>query len=156
VHGSTKSLPYRPTFKLARAKDQPSYEAQGWTLTLFRDDRGNLFQRERDGQWERWSSMLDRLDEDNGLTLYKWALTKAEPEEYGDCLWLDGHALRDIRLIERKRLLRQLVRPPVLYADHFETRGMDLFQAGYNHDLEGIVAKLAAGRYEPTATTWVS
>jgi ATP-dependent DNA ligase len=47
------------------------------------------------------------------------------------------------------------VRPPILYADHFETRGVDLFKAACDHDLEGIVAKLATGRYDPAATTWV-
>ena len=33
-------------------------------------------------------------------------------------------------------------------------RGVDLFHASCSHDLEGIVAKLATGRYEPTAMTW--
>ena len=32
---------------------------------------------------------------------------------------------------------------------------MDLFEATCGGDLEGIVAKLAAGRYQPAATTWV-
>ena len=32
---------------------------------------------------------------------------------------------------------------------------MDLFKAACDHDLEGIVAKLATGRYDPAATTWV-
>ena len=32
---------------------------------------------------------------------------------------------------------------------------MDLFKAACEHDLEGIVAKVSAGRYEPDATTWV-
>ena len=32
---------------------------------------------------------------------------------------------------------------------------MDLFEATCAGDMEGIVAKLAAGRYEPAATTWV-
>jgi bifunctional non-homologous end joining protein LigD len=84
-------------------------------------------------------------------------MRRRTPQHYYafDVLWLDGHDLRDIRLTERKRLLRGLVRPPVLYADHFEARGVDLFQAACDHDLEGIVAKLAAGRYEPAATTWV-
>jgi bifunctional non-homologous end joining protein LigD len=72
-----------------------------------------------------------------------------------DLLWLDGLDLGHIRLIERKLLLRKLVRAPVLYANHFEARGMDLFKAACDHDLEGIVAKLASGRYEPAATTWV-
>ena len=33
---------------------------------------------------------------------------------------------------------------------------MDLFEATCGGDLEGIVAKLAAGRFEPAATTWVN
>src|SRR5262249_17985691 len=72
-----------------------------------------------------------------------------------DLLWFDGRDLRHLPLIERKRLLRGLVSPPVLYVDNFEARGMDLFQAACGNDLEGVVAKLAAGRYDPAATTWV-
>ena len=30
-----------------------------------------------------------------------------------------------------------------------------MFEATCGGDLEGVVAKLAAGRYEPAATTWV-
>ena len=50
-------------------------------------------------------------------------------------------------------MLKRLIRPPVLYVDHIEGRGVDLFEATCGGDLE--VAKLAAGRYEPAATTWV-
>jgi bifunctional non-homologous end joining protein LigD len=84
-------------------------------------------------------------------------MRRRTPQHYYafDVIWLHGHDLRDIPLLERKRLLRRLVRPLVLYADHFEARGMDLFKAAYGHDLEGIVAKLATGRYDPAATTWV-
>jgi ATP-dependent DNA ligase len=32
---------------------------------------------------------------------------------------------------------------------------VDLLKAARERDLEGIVAKLAAGHYEPAATTWV-
>ena len=42
-----------------------------------------------------------------------------------------------------------------LYVDHFEACGIDLFKAACDNDLERIVAKLAAGRSEPAATTWV-
>jgi hypothetical protein len=52
-------------------------------------------------------------------------------------------------------MLKRLIRPPVLYVDHIEGRGVGLFEATCGRDLEGIVAKLAAGRYEPAATTWV-
>jgi ATP-dependent DNA ligase len=39
--------------------------------------------------------------------------------------------------------------------DHIAERGVDLFKAACQQDLEGIVAKLANGLYEPSATTWV-
>ena len=61
-------------------------------------------------------------------------------------LWLDGHDLRELPLIERKRRLKRLIRPPVLYVDHFEAHGMDLFKATCDNDLEGIVAKLLLSR----------
>jgi bifunctional non-homologous end joining protein LigD len=93
----------------------------------------------------------------DGRPMFYELMRRRRPQHYYafDVLWLDGHDLRDIRLTERKRLLRELVRPPVLYADHIEARGMDLFKAACDNDLEGVVAKLAAGRYEPAATTWV-
>jgi len=72
-----------------------------------------------------------------------------------DLLWLDGEDLRGRPLVERKRLLRRIVKPPVLFADHVLAEGTALFQAVRERDLEGIVAKLANGRYEPAATTWV-
>ena len=34
-------------------------------------------------------------------------------------------------------------------------RGVDLYRAVCQQDVEGIVAKLASGRYEPAATAWV-
>jgi ATP-dependent DNA ligase len=43
----------------------------------------------------------------------------------------------------------------VLYAGHIEGDGVDLFEAACGQDMEGIVAKLASGRYDPDATTWV-
>lgn len=72
-----------------------------------------------------------------------------------DVLWLNGRDLRGMPLLDRKRALRRLVRPPLLYVDHIEARGAELFHAACKQDLEGIVAKLAAGHYEPAATTWV-
>ena len=72
-----------------------------------------------------------------------------------DILWLDGRDLRRLPLLERKRRLRELIRSPLLYVDHIGARGADLFKAACERDLEGIVAKLANGHYEPAATTWV-
>jgi bifunctional non-homologous end joining protein LigD len=84
-------------------------------------------------------------------------MRRRNPQHYYafDLLWLDGHDLRELPLIKRKQMLKRLIRRPVLYVDHFEACGIDLFKAACDNDLEGIVAKLAAGRYEPAATTWV-
>src|ERR1051325_10168014 len=76
-----------------------------------------------------------------------------------DLLWLNGRDARALPLLERKRLLRRRIVPPqpspVLYVDHIAGRGVDLFRAVCEQDVEGIVAKLASGRYDPNATTWV-
>jgi bifunctional non-homologous end joining protein LigD len=75
-----------------------------------------------------------------------------------DLLWLDGRDLRERPLLERKRLLRQIVPPqpsPVLYVDHVAAAGVELFEAVCARDLEGIVPKLANAPYAPDATTWV-
>jgi bifunctional non-homologous end joining protein LigD len=74
-----------------------------------------------------------------------------------DLLWLNGRDLRALPLLERKRLLRQVVPPqpcPVLYVDHVAGNAVELFDAVCARDLEGIVAKPADGRYTPEATTW--
>jgi bifunctional non-homologous end joining protein LigD len=72
-----------------------------------------------------------------------------------DLLWLDGRDLRNLPLFERKRLLQGIVKPPALYVDHVEHRGADFFRAVCDQDLEGVVAKLANGRYTADETTWV-
>ena len=57
-----------------------------------------------------------------------------------DILWLDGKDLRGLPLLERKQILRGVVpvRPaPVLYVEHFDARGVDLFRAVCENDLEG-------------------
>src|SRR6478752_7226018 len=47
-----------------------------------------------------------------------------------DILWLDGKDLRVLSLVKRKQILRRVVptQPaPILYAEHFDARGVDLF-----------------------------
>jgi bifunctional non-homologous end joining protein LigD len=75
-----------------------------------------------------------------------------------DILWLDGKDLARLPLVNRKAILRRVVpmQPaPVRYADHFEGRGVDLFQAVCAMDLEGIVAKRKDDLYTPAETSWV-
>jgi ATP-dependent DNA ligase len=44
----------------------------------------------------------------------------------------------------------------LLYVDHVEARGRDFFKVACAHDLEGIVGKLASGRYQADGrrTNW--
>jgi bifunctional non-homologous end joining protein LigD len=61
-----------------------------------------------------------------------------------DILRLNEEDLRSLPLLTRKRHLRKLIpknASPLLYVDHIEKRGEDLFQLACREDLEGIVAK---------------
>jgi len=77
-----------------------------------------------------------------------------------DLLWLNGRDLRDMPLTERKQKLREIVPGApsrILYSDHLETRGTQLYHFAAEYDLEGIVAKWKFGSYLPNsnATTWI-
>jgi bifunctional non-homologous end joining protein LigD len=75
-----------------------------------------------------------------------------------DILWLDGKDLRGLPLVKRKQVLRGVVpiKPaPLLYADHFDERGVDLYRSMCEMDLEGIVAKRKDGLYTPEETSWI-
>ncbi|MCK1541005.1 non-homologous end-joining DNA ligase [Bradyrhizobium sp. 179] len=73
-----------------------------------------------------------------------------------DLLWLDG----DLRLKpqeERKRLLRELfdkhdLRPPVMYSEHLEGDGQQLFQHASQLNYEGIISKRADAPYRSERT----
>jgi bifunctional non-homologous end joining protein LigD len=72
-------------------------------------------------------------------------------------LWLEARDLRERPLLERKALLRKLLRlrpQAARYVDHVAS-GTELFRAVCELDMEGVVAKQAAGLYTPEATTWV-
>ena len=70
-----------------------------------------------------------------------------------DLLSLGGEDLRTVPLIERKARLRKLIRrgrSHLLYVDHIEQKGCELFQRICELDLEGIVAKRASSIYRVT------
>jgi len=86
---------------------------------------------------------------------------RAEPYFFAfDLLWLNGRDLRDLPLTERKEKLREIVPSSpsrLLYSDHLDARGRQLFDFACEHDLDGIVAKWKFGSYLPNsnATTWI-
>jgi bifunctional non-homologous end joining protein LigD len=68
-----------------------------------------------------------------------------------DLLYLDGQDLRELPLIERKRLLRELLSGastgPIQLSEHFEAEGLEVFQSACAMRLEGIVSKLRDAPY---------
>jgi len=56
-----------------------------------------------------------------------------------DCLWHDGKDLRSVPLLQRKVTLERIVRahPSVLFAQHVESLGRQLFNIVRERDLEG-------------------
>ena len=75
-----------------------------------------------------------------------------------DLLYLDGYDLRGVELIERKRLLQQVLkaRDPVRYSDHVLEKGKDLFELAKQHEAEGIVGKRVHSRYAAKRTSdWI-
>ena len=100
--------------------------------------------------------------DDQGKSVFKHPLHRhGEPIYYYafDLLWLDGGDLREHALVERKELLRGLVpgEPSyLLYLDHLEGKGVELFQSVCKMDLEGIVAKWKEAPYlADKKTSWI-
>jgi bifunctional non-homologous end joining protein LigD len=67
-----------------------------------------------------------------------------------DLLYLDGYDLRRVALVDRKRVLREILADGeiVRYSDHFAGHGLALFDAAKQKGLEGIIAKKANSCYE--------
>jgi len=75
-----------------------------------------------------------------------------------DLLYLDGYDLRGTALIDRKKLLAEILTPggPVRYSEHFQADGHDVLEAARQHGLEGVVGKKASSKYESRRSSdWV-
>jgi bifunctional non-homologous end joining protein LigD len=67
-----------------------------------------------------------------------------------DILFLEGFDLRGCTLLNRKRVLKALlesVEPPLHYSEHLEAEGPAVWRQACKLDLEGVVSKLADGKY---------
>jgi bifunctional non-homologous end joining protein LigD len=66
-----------------------------------------------------------------------------------DLLYLDGRDLRGLPLMERKRLLKEVLQPNdvIRYSEHFAD-GQALFEAAKQQGVEGIIGKKASSFYE--------
>ncbi|MES2526959.1 MAG: DNA ligase D [Bdellovibrionota bacterium] len=76
---------------------------------------------------------------DNGLVYYIF-----------DIMYLDGKDLRALPLIERKSILKEVLKGSsknIIYSDHFETDPKEFLQVSCEHQLEGIICKDASSPY---------
>jgi bifunctional non-homologous end joining protein LigD len=72
-----------------------------------------------------------------------------------DVLHLDGHNLRGLPLLERKKLLAELLSglgedSPIRLSEHFEADGKQVFEKACGLGAEGIISKLASAPYSST------
>src|ERR1035437_88642 len=74
-----------------------------------------------------------------------------------DLLYLNGYDLRSAPLVERKALLRALLKDTgILFSESFETDGAAMFKSACKMGLEGIVSKRRDSRYHSgRSNDWV-
>ena len=75
-----------------------------------------------------------------------------------DIVYCDGHDLRKVPLIERKKLLRQILDTDSLirYSDHEVEKGQELYDLARERGLEGIIGKQLHGAYpEGRTKSWL-
>jgi bifunctional non-homologous end joining protein LigD len=109
------------------------------------------------------SAVLDgeivALDESGLPAFYRLMQRKCQPVYYAfDLLWLDGNDLRELPLVERKKILRSILPRKSSWIGYVSfighTRAKRLFELVKAKDLEGLVAKRKDGKYAP-AVRWV-
>ncbi len=83
VKETLQPLPYRPTCKLTRIPGT-DYNADGWRSRRFRDEEGRIYERDRDGHWERWS-LITRTEYEDG-TVQEMPGPQPEPFDYYEAL----------------------------------------------------------------------
>lgn len=95
--------------------------------------------------------------DNEGVPKFQW-LQHYEEEPKGDLvfmvfdlLFLDGHSITHLTLLERKELLEALIEdiPQVRFSGHFVGNGKALFEEMKERGMEGIIGKRADSNYFP-------
>jgi bifunctional non-homologous end joining protein LigD len=100
------------------------------------------------------------LDE-NGLSRFQY-LQNWQRDQQGtlvyfvfDILWLNGYDLTELPLIERKKILQQIIpsNDVIRYSDHVDGAGKKFYDAAKQQGLEGIIAKNKNSSYQQDVRT---
>jgi bifunctional non-homologous end joining protein LigD len=105
---------------------------------------------------------VDEKGVGNFQLLQNWQTTRIGNLRYYvfDIIWLEGYDLTRLPLIERKRILQQIIPgddPILKYSDHVLADGEKFFKVALKGGLEGIMAKKVSSKYElgNRAETWL-
>src|SRR4030095_10838024 len=168
---------------LCEKKEQP-FDGENWVYELKFDgyriisnvNKGkvNLYSRELQNYTGRYAivvEILNSLKFDAVINGEMVALNKegkpdfSEIQNYNgsvpliyyvfDILWLNGYGIKSLPLIDRKKILSELLpkNDVVKYVDHIEGRGKEFFQLVEEQGLEGIIAKEKDSVYIPNTRT---
>jgi bifunctional non-homologous end joining protein LigD len=97
----------------------------------------------------------------NFQLLQNWQNTASKLQFFiFDIIWLNGKDLTRIPLVERKRILKEVLpvdHAVLRYSDHVAEMGKDFFKVALDGGLEGIMAKRAGSTYQLASRTedWV-
>jgi bifunctional non-homologous end joining protein LigD len=100
------------------------------------------------------------LDQHGKSQFYSLMFRRGPARLYAfDLIELDGRDLRSLPLLKRKQLLKRLIpsrNPSLLYVDHVQGTGEEMFRLACREDLEVIVAKWTHGLYDTQGvSSWV-
>ena len=102
--------------------------------------------------------MLDKKGRSNFQLLQNYQRKKVGPPVYYvfDILFYQGKDLRHLPLMERRKILKELLRKSrlshVKFSDHIQERGKAFFRLARKKGLEGIMAKKKDSLYRSTRT----
>ena len=96
---------------------------------------------------------VDEKGVGNFQLLQNWQTTRIGHLHYYvfDIIWLEGYDLTQLPLVERKRILQQIIPGDdsiLKYSDHVLADGEKFFKVALKGGLEGIMAKKISSKYE--------
>ncbi|MCE9538005.1 MAG: DNA ligase D, partial [Bacteroidetes bacterium] len=102
--------------------------------------------------------VMDKNGKSDFQLLQHYTINDEQPIQFQvfDLLSINGKNMYDLPLIERKKLLKQVLHKKndvIKYSDHIIEKGNEFFKIAEKNDLEGILAKKANSFYSPGIRT---
>ena len=160
IDGGTKGGKDRLTIRARSGSDITARYPELAALPEFISARQVILDGEIAALDERGRGDFEKLQQRMHVRAPSESLIASVPVVYYlfDILYCDGYDLRQAPLVERKQLLRALLRTSdrIRYSDHEPGRGEELFALAKQNEIEGIVGKRADSLYASgRSTSWL-